>query len=196
MHVDVFRRTPLHDEHLALGGRMDRFGDWWRPWHYGDPVAEYWAVREGVSVGDVSTLGKMIVSGPDVVEVLERMYPCHVADIRPGRRATCCCSTNAATSSTTAWSCGRPRRRVRADVHLGGAAFAEAWIRDWIESWDLDVHVLDRTMALAAINVTGPLRRRAAAHGSGLAEPPRFLATRAHRRRRRAVPRAAAVVHR
>jgi len=39
--IDAFRRTPLHDEHLALGGRMDRFGGWWRPWHYGDPVAEY-----------------------------------------------------------------------------------------------------------------------------------------------------------
>ncbi len=52
--VDVFRRTPLHDEHLALGARMDRFGGWWRPWHYGDAVAEYWAVRERVSIGDVS----------------------------------------------------------------------------------------------------------------------------------------------
>ena len=31
--------TPLHDEHLALGARMDRFGGWWRPWHYGDAVA-------------------------------------------------------------------------------------------------------------------------------------------------------------
>ena len=48
--------------------RMDRFGGWWRPWHYGDAIAEYWAVREGVSIGDVSTLGKLVVSGPDVVE--------------------------------------------------------------------------------------------------------------------------------
>ena len=68
VYVDAFRRTPLHDEHLALGARMDRFGGWWRPWHYGDAVAEYWAVREGVSIGDVSTLGKLVVSGPDVVE--------------------------------------------------------------------------------------------------------------------------------
>ncbi len=84
-YVDAFRRTPLHDEHLAAGARMDRFGGWWRPWHYGDAVSEYWAVREGVSIGDVSTLGKLVVSGPDVVELLERLYPCHVADIKPGR---------------------------------------------------------------------------------------------------------------
>ncbi|MBA2381105.1 MAG: (2Fe-2S)-binding protein, partial [Chloroflexi bacterium] len=76
--IDAFRRTPLHAEHLAFGARMDRFGGWFRPWHYGDVVGEYWAVREGVSIGDVSTLGKLIVSGPDVVEALERIYPCHV----------------------------------------------------------------------------------------------------------------------
>ena len=56
----------------------------------------------------------------------------------------------------------------------GGAANAEMWLRDWIETWGLRVHVLDRTMSLAAINVTGPLAaellRRA-----GLADPPRFL---------------------
>ena len=32
-----------------------------------------------------STLGKLVVVGPDVVELLERLYPCHVADIKPGR---------------------------------------------------------------------------------------------------------------
>ena len=41
----------------------------------------------------------------------------------------------------------------------GGAANAEMWLRDWIETWGLRVHVLDRTMSLAAINVTGPLAR-------------------------------------
>src|SRR4029453_3707116 len=35
-HVDAFRRTPLHDEHLRLGARLDRFGGWWRAWTYGD----------------------------------------------------------------------------------------------------------------------------------------------------------------
>ena len=56
----------------------------------------------------------------------------------------------------------------------GGAANAEMWVRDWIETWGLRVHVLDRTMSLAAINVTGPLAgellRRA-----GLPDAPRFL---------------------
>ncbi|MGH7416789.1 MAG: hypothetical protein ACREKB_03320, partial [Candidatus Rokuibacteriota bacterium] len=85
VHLDAFRRTPLHDEHLAAGAQMDRFGGWWRPWHYGDHLTEYRAVREAVSLGDVSTLGKFIVSGPDAVGFLQRLYPTDVSTIRPGR---------------------------------------------------------------------------------------------------------------
>jgi diguanylate cyclase (GGDEF)-like protein len=81
--LPAFRRTSLDAEHRAAGGRMDRFGGWWRPWRYGDPMQEYWAVREAVSLGDVGTLGKYLVSGPDVVEFLERLYPTRIADIKP-----------------------------------------------------------------------------------------------------------------
>ncbi len=48
------------------------------------------------------------------------------------------------------------------------------WVRDWIETWGLRVHVLDRTMSLAAINVTGPLAGELLQR-AGLADPPRFL---------------------
>jgi sarcosine oxidase subunit alpha len=172
--VDVFRRTPLHEEHLALGARMDRFGGWWRPWHYGDVLGEYWAVREGVSIGDVSTLGKLVVSGPDVVEALERLYPCHVADIRPGRSRYALLLNERGHVMDDGMILRDAETRFTLTFTSGGAANAEMWIRDWIDTWGLRVHVMDRTMSLAAINVTGPLAatllRRA-----GLADPPRFL---------------------
>ena len=172
--IDAFRRTPLHDEHLALGARMDRFGGWWRPWHYGDVVGEYWAVREGVSIGDVSTLGKLIVSGPDAVEVLERIYPCHVADIKPGRSRYALLLNERGHVMDDGMILRDAETRFTLTFTSGGAANAEMWLRDWIDTWGLGVHVMDRTMSLAAINVTGPfageLLRRL-----GLEEPPRFL---------------------
>jgi len=173
-YVDAFRRTPLHDEHLALGGRMDRFGAWWRPWHYGDAVAEYWAVREGVSIGDVSTLGKLVVSGPDVVEFLERLYPCHVADIKPGRSRYALLLNERGHVMDDGMILRESGTRFVLSFTSGGAANAEMWIRDWIEVWGLRVHVLDRTMSLAAINVTGPLAGALLVR-AGLADPPRFL---------------------
>jgi glycine cleavage system aminomethyltransferase T len=174
VHLDAFRRTPLHDEHLALGARMDRFGGWYRPWHYGDHLAEYWAVREAVSIGDVSTLGKLVVSGPDVVEFLERLYPCHVADIRPGRSRYALLLNERGHLMDDGMVLREAPTRFVLSFTSGGASNAEMWIRDWIDEWGLRVHVLDRTMSLAAINVTGPLAgellRRA-----GLAGPPPFL---------------------
>ena len=172
--VDAFRRTPLHDEHLALGARMDRFGGWWRPWHYGDAVVEYWAVREAVSLGDVSTLGKLVVSGPDVVEFLERLYPCHVADIKPGRSRYALLLNERGHVMDDGMILRESETRFVLSFTSGGAANAEMWVRDWIDTWGLRVHVLDRTMSLAAINVTGPLARTLLAR-AGLTDPPRFL---------------------
>ena len=172
--VDVFRRTPLHDEHLALGGRMDRFGGWWRPWNYGDAVSEYWAVREGVSIGDVSTLGKLVVSGPDVVEALERIYPCHIADIQPGRSRYALLLNERGHVMDDGMILRESETRFVLSFTSGGAANAEMWLRDWIDTWGLRVHVMDRTMSLAAINVTGPLAGELLRR-LGLEEPPRFL---------------------
>jgi sarcosine oxidase subunit alpha len=172
--VDAFRRTPLHDEHLALGARMDRFGGWWRPWHYGDHVAEYWAVREGVSIGDVSTLGKLVVSGPDVVEALERIYPCNVADIRIGRSRYALLLNERGHVMDDGMILRMSDTRFVLSFTSGGAANAEMWIRDWVETWGLRVHVMDRTMSLAAINVTGPLAKELLGR-CGLDDAPRFL---------------------
>jgi sarcosine oxidase subunit alpha len=38
----------------------------------------------------------------------------------------------------------------------GGASMAEMWIRDWSASWGHDVRILNQTLSLGAINVTGP----------------------------------------
>ncbi|HET9085463.1 MAG TPA: 2Fe-2S iron-sulfur cluster-binding protein, partial [Candidatus Limnocylindrales bacterium] len=172
-YVDVFRRTPLHEEHLALGGRMDRFGNWWRPWHYGDAVAEYWAVREGVSIGDVSTLGKMVVSGPDAVDFLERLYPCRVADIKPGRSRYALLLNERGHIMDDGMILRESDNRFVLTFTSGGAANAEMWVRDWAETWRMRVHIMDRTMSLAAINVTGP-RARELLQRAGVEDPPKF----------------------
>ena len=156
-HIDTFRRTPLHDEHVALGAKLDKFGGWSRPWNYGDPVAEYWAVREGVSLGDVSTLGKMMVSGPDAVEALERIYPNHVHDIKVGRSRYVINLSERGHVLDDGMICRESDTRFLLTFTSGGASVAEMWVRDWIETWGLKVHVLDRTVSHGAINVTGPL---------------------------------------
>ena len=136
--------------------------------------SEYWAVREGVSIGDVSTLGKLVVSGPDVVEALERIYPCHVADIQPGRSRYALLLNERGHVMDDGMILRESETRFVLSFTCGGAANAEMWLRDWIDTWGLRVHVMDRTMSLAAINVTGPLAGELLRR-LGLDEPPRFL---------------------
>jgi glycine cleavage system T protein len=173
-YLDTWRKSPLHDEHLKLGARMDRFGGWWRPWNYGNHVEEYWAVRQGVSLGDVSTLGKMIVSGPDAVELLERIYPTTVADIKPGRSRYVLILNERGHLIDDGMIVRESETRFVLTFTSGGAAAAEMFMRDWAETWNLNVHILDQTMALAAINVTGPLAAELL-RDVGVEDPPKFL---------------------
>lgn len=157
VHIDTFRRTGLHEVHQQLGAHLDKFGGWFRPWNYGDVLQEYWAVREAVSLGDVSTLGKMIVSGRDAVEVLERLYPNHVHDIKVGRSRYVINLNERGHILDDGMICREGDDRFLLSFTSGGAGFAEMWVRDWIETWGLKAHVLDRTVSHGAINVTGPL---------------------------------------
>jgi len=150
-------RTGLDAEHRALGARMDRFGGWWRPWRYRDPLQEYWAVREGVSLGDVGTLGRFLVSGPDVVDLLEHLYPVPIADLAVGR---CRYTVNLAESGAViddGMVCRLGEHRFLLTFTTGGAGLAEAWLRDWAATVAPRVRILDRTRSWGAINVTGPL---------------------------------------
>ena len=57
------------------GARMDRFGAGGGRGTTATRSPSTGPSAKRVSIGDVSTLGKLVVSGPDVVEFLERLYP-------------------------------------------------------------------------------------------------------------------------
>ncbi len=173
-----FFKTSLDSIHRQSGGVMDRFGPWYRPWHYGDPLAEYWAVRSGVSIMDVSTLGKMIVTGPDVNEFLERLYPTPVATIEPGRCKYVLMLNEKGAVFDDGMVCREDDHRFTLTFTSSGVSFAEMWMRDWAEAWGMDVRILNRTASLGAINVTGP-RSQDLLESMGLDLLPPFLG---HRR--------------
>ncbi|MDE0376141.1 MAG: 2Fe-2S iron-sulfur cluster-binding protein [bacterium] len=153
-HAD--RRTALHEEHLALGASMERSGGWLRPWTYGDADREYWAVRSGVSICDVSTLGKVLVSGPDAEGFLERIYPATIAPLRPGRAKYVLVLDERGYVFDDGLVCRADANRFLLTSTSAGAGYFEMWLRDWAEGWGMDVRILDRTASWGAINVTGP----------------------------------------
>jgi 1-acyl-sn-glycerol-3-phosphate acyltransferase len=86
-HHAPVRRSAMHDWHAANGAVFVEAGHWLRPQYYLAPdepdgkttmdaaiTREVGAVRNGVGLVDVSTLGKIDIQGSDAGELLNRLY--------------------------------------------------------------------------------------------------------------------------
>ena len=67
------QRTPLYDQHLALGAKMVDFGGWDMPLHYGSQVEEHHQVRRDCGVFDVSHMTVVDVSGAQSKAYLQHL---------------------------------------------------------------------------------------------------------------------------
>ncbi|MDE0837655.1 MAG: FAD-dependent oxidoreductase [Kiritimatiellae bacterium] len=74
-HLIPIRRTAMHDMHQQAGATFLNAGQWKRPHSYGDVQREARSMREGLGIIDVSTLGKLGISGPDAIDFLQFMLP-------------------------------------------------------------------------------------------------------------------------
>ncbi|HMC04693.1 MAG TPA: hypothetical protein VKJ83_04395, partial [Actinomycetota bacterium] len=79
------KRTPLEDEHRALGAKLGPFAGWLMPIQYEGTLAEHRAVREAVGLFDLMHLGKVIVEGGDAFDVLQRTVTNDLAKVPVGR---------------------------------------------------------------------------------------------------------------
>ena len=80
------QRTPLYDQHLALGAKMVDFGGWDMPLHYGSQVDEHHQVRRECGVFDVSHMTVVDVAGEQATAYLQQLLANDVARLKsPGR---------------------------------------------------------------------------------------------------------------
>ena len=78
-------RTPLFEQHQALGGRIVPFGGWDMPLHYGSQLEEHHAVRRDAGMFDVSHMQPVDLTGPDSQAFLRRLLANDVAKLSDGR---------------------------------------------------------------------------------------------------------------
>ncbi|MBU0919075.1 glycine cleavage system aminomethyltransferase GcvT [Stutzerimonas kunmingensis] len=81
------QRTPLYDQHLALGAKMVDFGGWDMPLHYGSQVEEHHQVRRDCGVFDVSHMTVVDVSGEQARDYLQRLLANDVVRLKSTGRA-------------------------------------------------------------------------------------------------------------
>ncbi len=170
---DIFqpiRRTPIHDWHDDNGAEWEPVGQWRRPYTYrraGESthdavMREVKNTRQHLGLLDASTLGKIIVKGPDAGRFLDMIYTNMMSTLKPGRcRYGLMCSENGFLIDDGVVA------RIDDDTFLchtttGGAERIHGHMEEWLQTewWDWKVYTANITEQLAQIAVVGPNARK------------------------------------
>ncbi len=87
-------QTPLHDAHLAAGGKLVEFAGWSLPINYGSQMDEHHAVRKAAGMFDVSHMTVVDIQGPDAGPYLRRLLANDVARLKQTGQALYGCMLN------------------------------------------------------------------------------------------------------
>ncbi|UWQ03604.1 sarcosine oxidase subunit alpha family protein [Aliiroseovarius crassostreae] len=164
------RRTPMHEWHEEQGAYMEPVGHWRRPYTYprkGETHEqavnrEVINTRENLGLLDASTLGKLIVKGPDAGKFMDMMYTNMMSNLAVGKcRYGLMCTENGFLSDDGVVA------RIDEDTWLchttsGGADRIHGWMEEWLQTewWDWKVYVANVTEQLAQVAVVGPNARK------------------------------------
>jgi sarcosine oxidase subunit alpha len=153
------KRSSMHARQRELGANVLWAGDWRRAYDYGDPRAEALAVHEAAGLIDVSTLGKLIVRGPDAGELLDRLYPNRFSNLAPGRIRYGVMASDAGRIMDDGTVCRLDDDSYYVTTTSSGAGAVYQWFSWWLTDWRLRVHLTDVTQGLSAVNLAGPRAR-------------------------------------
>jgi sarcosine oxidase subunit alpha len=158
-HLVPIRRTPMHDCHVQAGASFLAAGLWKRPETYTSTHEEAMAVRHGLGIIDVSTLGKLEISGPDVLDLLHFMLPGRYAKLAIGkvRYHTMIGEDGVVYDDGTIAHVEQGRYFISCTT--GNAEAILHNFRWWIMTEGFDVRLKNLSPVLAAVNVTGPMAR-------------------------------------
>jgi sarcosine oxidase, subunit alpha len=164
------RKSPIHDWTEANGGFWEPVADWRRPYCYqqtGESVKdavtrEINNTRNSVGLLDASTLGKIIVKGPDAGKFLDMLYTNMMSSLKVGRcRYGLMCTENGFLSDDGVVA------RLSDDTFLchttsGGSDRIHAWMEEWLQTewWDWKVYTANVTEQYAQIGIVGPKARQ------------------------------------
>lgn len=84
------KNITLNDTHVALGAKMVPFAGFNMPVQYEGVNAEHETVRNGVGVFDVSHMGEFLLTGPDALDLIQRVTTNDASTLTIGRAQYSC----------------------------------------------------------------------------------------------------------
>jgi len=154
---DSLKRTPLFDEHVALGGKIVPFAGFEMPVQYpGGITAEHRAVREAAGLFDVSHMGEFVLWGPQALDLIQKVTVNDASrmDVGQAQYSAMCLESGGIIDDLIVY---RFEDRYMVVVNASNVAKDLAWIRSQAEG--MDVEVEDRSDATGLIALQGPAAR-------------------------------------
>jgi aminomethyltransferase len=165
-------RTPLYEQHLALGAKVIPFAGWEMPVAYEGIREEHSAVRLHAGMFDVSHMGEVEIEGPGALAFLQRVLTNDVGEIAiGGAQYSCLCQEDGGVlDDLFTYRLGGDRYLV-----VTNAANHEADLA-WLgrQSRGFDAIVRDVADRYAMLAVQGPHSRAVLSSTLGIELPPRF----------------------
>lgn len=159
--LEPVKLTPMHHWHVAYGAKMMNAGLWKRPEHYGNPTAEVLGTRHTLGLIDVSTLGKIELRGPDVPDLLERLYINQWRQLPVGRARYGVMVNEDGVIFDDGVVAHLADEVWYMTTTTGGANAVYEMIQWYLQSgWNFRVHLNQMTDQYAAMNLTGPQARQ------------------------------------
>jgi aminomethyltransferase len=169
------RRTALYDAHVEAGAKLVDFAGWEMPVQYSGVREEHMAVREAAGIFDVSHMGEIETSGPQAVELLQRLLSNDIASLPPGgaQYSVLCREDGGVLDDlfTYRLEVDRFLTVTNAANHVADLAWFEGNALDFPEA-----RVSDRIDEWAMLAVQGPLAREMVQAGADSPLPPRMTA--------------------
>ena len=158
-HLSPIRRTPIHQCHIDHGVKFLDAGQWKRPDSYTNPQEEVGFVRNGLGMIDVSTLGKIEISGRDAVDFLHFMLPAKYAKFEVGRTRYSIMVGEDGILFEDGTISHLEKGKYYLTTTTGNQDAINALFQWWLLVEDFDVQVKNLSLANAAVNVTGAASR-------------------------------------
>ncbi len=79
------KRTPFHEKHLELNGKMVDFTGWHLPVQYDGIITEVKNTRQNAGIFDVTHMGEILVGGRSAASFLNRVLTNDIAGLKPNQ---------------------------------------------------------------------------------------------------------------
>jgi aminomethyltransferase len=148
------KRTPLYEQHVALGARIVEFSGFEMPVQYSSILDEHRAVRTHAGLFDVSHMGEFKVEGPDALAFLQHLVPNDVSRLADYQAlyTQLCLPDGGTIDDLIIYHLAENHYMLV--VNAGNIDKDFAWVEE--QSRNFDVQVVNQSDATALLALQGP----------------------------------------